>query len=68
MVSELLTWMDDHFDHDLTDIVISATVIDRGVRLAFAMQFGPITMAELPELRSAVVVSINHIRQELDRV
>jgi hypothetical protein len=110
MVHELLRWMDSHFDHDLTDIVISATVIDRGVGLAFSIpqlqryskfqrpvamllstgfakyyrhstwfeiarnqayshvvtQFGPVTLAELPELRSAIVASINNIQRELD--
>ena len=41
MIQNLVQWMDNHFGHNLTDIVINASVIGRGVDAAF----------NVPELR-----------------
>jgi hypothetical protein len=111
MVAELLDWMDGHFGHDLTDIVVSTTFIERGVALAFSLpqfgslakyqkpvatllstgfarhyrhnswseiaknqayghvitQFGPVAAREIPELRLAIIKTLDHVQDELNR-
>lgn len=36
MIQHLVAWMDDHFGHNLTNIVVNATVINRGVDAVFS--------------------------------
>jgi len=112
MIHDLLKWMDDYFGHDLTDIFISTTIIERGVGLAcrapelraiakyerpialllstgfsklyrhstwsaiarnqayghVVTSFTGASLKELPEVRSLMVSSMNHIQAEIDRV
>jgi hypothetical protein len=54
-IKDVLNWMDQHFGHNLTDIVVHGTVIQRGVRAAFSH---PRARA-IAELEGAVVALLS---------